>query len=209
MTLVQLSYVVAVDTYRHFSSAADSCFVTQPTLSMQIHKLEEELGILIFDRSKHPIEPTSIGEKIIVQARIIPTVAPYLIPRFLKSFSKKYPKVELLIDEIQTNVILDKIDKNLIDVGILATPLEKDQLIEIPLYYESLMGYVHESHPLSNKKQLDSDELEINDILLLDEGNCFREQALMMCQKKKKSIRKKSTRFESGNLETLRKLVNQ
>ena len=236
MTLVQLSYIVAVDTHRHFATAAEHCFVTQPTLSMQIHKLEDELGVEIFDRTKKPIKPTDIGKKIIEQARItikeseriqdiintemneisgefrvgiIPTIAPYLIPLFLKTFTEKYPKVELIIDEIQTSQILDRLGKDLVDVGILATPLEQDRYIELPLYYEPLLGYVPENHPLHNETELQTDKLSIDDLLLLDEGNCFREQAMMLCNKYRTNGSSKNTHFESGNLETLRKLANQ
>lgn len=236
MTLVQLSYIIAVDTHRHFATAAEHCFVTQPTLSMQIHKLEDELGVQIFDRNKQPIEPTDIGVKIIEQARVtlkeseriqdiinsetneisgefrvgvIPTIAPYLIPLFLKSFTEKYPNLELIIDEIQTSQIIDRLDKDLLDVGILATPLEKDHFIELPLYYEPLVAYIPENHRLHKSKSLKPDDLSLDDILLLDEGNCFREQAMMMCQKYQESGSKRNTHFESGNLETLRKLVNQ
>jgi LysR family hydrogen peroxide-inducible transcriptional activator len=236
MTLVQLSYIVSVDTYRHFANAAEHCFVTQPTLSMQIHKLEDELGVQVFDRTKQPIEPTDIGVKIIIQARtilkeseriqdiiknetneisgefrvgIIPTIAPYLIPLFLKKFTEKYPKLELIIDEIQTSQIMDRLDKDLLDIGILATPLERDHFKELPLYYEPLVGYVPENHRLYKNKTLKANDLSLDDILLLDEGNCFRDQAMMMCQKYRESGSKRNTHFESGNLETLRKLVNQ
>ena len=236
MTIVQLSYIVAVDTYRHFATAAEHCFVTQPTLSMQIHKLEEEFGVQVFDRTKQPIIPTDIGKKIIEQSRIviresgrvhdiissemneisgefrvgiIPTVAPYLIPLFLKRFREKYPKVELVIDEIQTNQIIDKLDKDLLDVGILATPLKVEKFTELPLYYEPLLAYIHDSHKLIESKELSSDDLSMDEMLLLDEGNCFRDQTLLLCNKFKENVKRQHIHFESGNLETLKKLVNQ
>ncbi len=146
MTLTQLSYVVAVDKYRHFATAAEKSFVTQPTLSMQIHKLEDELGITIFDRSKSPVIPTEIGEKIINQAKIIlqeskqisdianynenelhgtfkvgviPTVAPYLVPLFLRNFVKKYPQIELIFEELTTDILLDQMCNDRLDACII------------------------------------------------------------------------------------------
>jgi LysR family hydrogen peroxide-inducible transcriptional activator len=236
MTLVQLSYIIAVDTYRHFATAAEHCYVTQPTLSMQIHKLEEELGLSIFDRTKQPIVPTDIGEKIIAQARailkeservqdiidiekaefsgdfrigIIPTVAPYIVPRFLKNFTEKYPKINLTIDEIQTHQIVKKLDNDLLDIGMLATPLTENYFQIQPVFYEPLVGYIHEKHELYEKEKINGTDLNRDDMLLLDEGNCFREQTIMLCQhfKDKKNARKPM--FESGNLETLKKLVDQ
>jgi LysR family transcriptional regulator, hydrogen peroxide-inducible genes activator len=238
LTLTQLTYIVAVDTYRHFAKAAESCFVSQPTLSMQIQKLEDELNIIIFDRSKQPIVPTDIGKKIIAQARtiihesqrvhdiistetgdvsgelkigIIPTVAPFLLPIFLLNFIKKYPKVEVTISELQTNQIIDKLHKDIIDLGILATPLNEQGIIEKPLYYEEFIAYIPDNHRLKDKHELSIDDLSINDILLLDEGNCFREQSLQLCQKlkSKKNESEPLIHFESGNLETLKKLVDQ
>jgi LysR family hydrogen peroxide-inducible transcriptional activator len=161
MTLVQLEYIVALDTHRHFATAAEKCFVTQPTLSMQIQKLEEELGVKIFDRSKQPVVPTELGQSIIRQARIalqeskaireiidhqkeeisgelrlgiIPTLAPYLLPLFLNQFLDKYPDLKVSITEVTTELLIEKLKKQLIDVGILATPLQesgifRDQLI--------------------------------------------------------------------------------
>ncbi|MEJ2105202.1 MAG: LysR substrate-binding domain-containing protein, partial [Ignavibacteriaceae bacterium] len=208
MTLVQLYYIVAVDNFRHFAKAAEYCFVTQPTLSMQIHKLEEELGVLIFDRSKQPIIPTDIGSKIIRQARvilqeserlqgiiddetgaftgtlkigIIPTVAPYLLPLFLKSFVQKYPKIELVIDEITTDEIVNGIHKDLVDVGILALPINQADIIERSLYFEPFVAYVSKTNSLYLKDKISIDDLSRDDLLLLKEGHCLREQTLKIC----------------------------
>ncbi|MGE5499416.1 MAG: LysR family transcriptional regulator, partial [Syntrophothermus sp.] len=201
ISIVQLSYIVAVDNYRHFATAAQSCYVTQPTLSMQIQKLEDELGILIFDRSKVPVTPTDIGKAVIEQARkilqetsriqdiinihskeisgifrvgVIPSVAPYLLPKFLESFLKKYPAVQLVIDEIQTHQILEKLRKEEIDLGLMATPLYQTDLIEKPLFYEPFVAYVGNGHRLFNKKKIKVDDLSSSDLLLLKEGHCFR-----------------------------------
>lgn len=236
VSLIQLTYIVAVDNYRHFATAAEKCFVTQPTLSMQIQKLEDELGVLIFDRSKQPVIPTDIGKDIIDQARIvlqeasriedlikikkneisgdfrvgiIPTIAPYLLPLFIESFLLKYPKVNLIIDEIQTPVILDKLHKEQIDVGIMATPLYQKDLIEKPLYYEPFIAYVPGEHRLFDKDKITPEDLNINDMLLLQEGHCFRGHALQLCKENADPMTSRNIKFEGGNLETLKKLVEK
>lgn len=236
MTLTQLTYITAVDTHRHFAKAAEQCFVSQPTLSMQIQKLEDELNVAIFDRSKQPIVPTKIGKKIIAQARtilsessriddilaehsnkiagefrigIIPTVAPYLVPLFLKGFMARYPDVELVIDEIQTDVIIDYLNKDLIDIGILATPLSAQGIVENPVYYEPFLAYVPENHAMLKKTEVIADDLLPQELMLLDEGNCFREQTIQLCSKFGEFSKKhKKMHFEGGNLETLKKLVD-
>lgn len=237
MTLTQLSYIVAVDRYRHFATAAEKSYVTQPTLSMQIHKLEDELGITIFDRSKSPVVPTEIGEKIIEQARemlkqekhiedlasldddelhgtfrigIIPTIAPYLLPLFLRKFRDNYPNVQLIIEEVKTDKILDLIDQDYLDMGVIATPAERGHIFEEDLYFEPFMGYVSESHPLAQKDKLSVDDLEGVDIWLLNEGHCFRDQTVQLCKKfRKNQLENQHIEFESGNLETLKQLVEQ
>lgn len=240
VSLIQLSYIVAVDNYRHFATAAKHCFVTQPTLSMQIQKLEEELGILIFDRSKQPVAPTDIGRSVIDQARrtlqeaariqdiielqstevsgtlrlgVIPTIAPYLLPLFLDSFLKNYPKVDMIIDEIQTDQILERLRKEEIDLGLMATPLYQNDLIEKPLFYEPFVGYVSKDHRLFPKKKITPEDLSARDMLLLKEGHCFRGHALQLCKDEKsrsnKDISPNLLRFEGGNLDTLKKLVEK
>jgi len=235
MTLTQLKYIVAVDKHRHFATAAEKSFVTQPTLSMQIHKLEDELGVVLFDRSKSPVVPTEIGEKVLEQARIIlqdarritdivqfqetslsgtfrvgviPTVAPYLVPRFLHSFLTDYPKVELIFEEALTNDVLDGLENDELDAGIIATPVKAAHIYTEDLYVEPFSGYVSKSHPLINKKKLSVDDLDQANIWLLNEGHCFRDQTVKIC---KESTRKKNSaiEFRSGNLETLKKLVEQ
>lgn len=238
MTLAQLYYIVAVDNFRNFSTAASHCFVTQPTLSMQIQKLEEELGISLFNRSKSPVVPTDIGAKIIRQARIIlqeserlqdvvdnetgnfsgllkigiiPTVAPYIIPLFLQPFVKKYPYIELIIDEITTGEIVKAINKDIINVGILALPLNALNMVEKSLFYEPFMAYLPKGHLLSEKEYLTTDDISPDELLLLKEGHCFREQALKICASAGRKLNKSGSKilFESGNLDTLKKLVEQ
>lgn len=238
MTLIQLRYIVAVDTYRHFATAADHCFVTQPTLSMQISKLERELGILIFDRGKHPIEPTEIGEKILKQAKIvlteaarieemvkmskgqisgefrlgiIPTVSPSLLPRFLKKIITDYPDIHLKIEELQTDQILEMLNKDQLDAGILATPLERSGIIEKPIYYEPFMAYIPPGHRLEDEAFVLHSELKLRDILLLKSGHCFRDNIINLCQSAfpESGNSNQLLEFESGNFETLIRLANQ
>jgi len=237
MTITQLKYVLAVDTYRHFAEAAESCFVTQPTLSMQINKLEKELDVLIFDRSKHPVEPTDIGKQIIIQARvtiqeaqrieelvkgskgliagefrlgIIPTVSTNLLPRFLKVILEKYPDIELSIQELQTEQILEKLAKGQIDAGILATPLDRQDIIEKPLYYEPFMAYVPNGHRLDHEDFVLHSELKLNDMLLLKNGHCFRDSVINLCSAAftEGNTQHNSLEFQSGNFETLIRLAN-
>lgn len=235
MTITQLQYLIAVDNHRHFARAAEACFVTQPTLSMQIQKLEDELGVLLFDRSKHPVRPTSIGERIVNQARtvvheserihqilqegknqlegpfklgVIPTVASSLIPRFIASFHKKFPKIQLQIQELQTETILEKLRMDELDAGIMATPLDEKGIIEKPLYYEPFMAFIPEKHRLGKESFVTNSELNVDDILLLNEGHCFRNSVLNICNQTKNE-EGKAIKLESGNFETLVKLSKQ
>lgn len=235
MTLTQLSYIVAVDVHRHFAMAAEHTHVTQPTLSMQIQKLEDELGVIIFDRSRQPVVPTEIGVKVIAQARIvlreaermrdilneagdrisgefrvgiIPTIAPYLLPLFVRSFAERYPQVSLIIEELQTQPILHRLRNDTLDAGILATPLHTQGIVEEVLYYEPFVAYISRSHPLFTKKELEVRDLSGRNIWLLSEGHCFREQALRICGERQET-ELPHVRFESGNLETLKRLVEQ
>jgi LysR family hydrogen peroxide-inducible transcriptional activator len=235
MTLTQLEYVLAVNKYRHFGKAAKACFVTQPTLSMQVQKLEDELGIIIFDRSKSPILPTSEGELIIEQAKIvvreqkrifdlvqrardelagdfrlavIPTLSTYILPLFLKSFVEKYPKVNLIIEESKTDEIVALLAADEIDAGLLVTPLHDASLIERLLYYEPFYLFVAPDHPLAKKKKIAEDDLDLAEIWLLNKGNCFRDQVLNICSESRKEVEiGGKIRFESGNLETLKNMV--
>jgi LysR family transcriptional regulator, hydrogen peroxide-inducible genes activator len=236
MTITQLEYIIAVDTHRHFARAADHCFVTQPTLSMQIHKLEEELGVTIFDRSRKPLQPTDIGSQIVQQARVIvnegkrveeiiqshkgeiagdfklaviPTVASSLLPRFLKCFLKDYPKVNLQIEELQTKVILERLKNGMLDAGIMATPLKQDSIIEKNLYYEPFMTFIPKGHRLYNEKFIDNTDIRANDILLLHEGHCFRNSVLNICKSLFDKNNPKSIQLESGSFETLIRLSKQ
>jgi LysR family hydrogen peroxide-inducible transcriptional activator len=235
MTITQLKYVLSVAEYKNFTVAAEHSFVTQPTLSMQIQKLEDQLQVKIFNRAKKPIELTDVGEKIVEQAKvivdesnrifdivhqqkgyiggqfklgIIPTIMPTLLPMFLNNFTKKYPKVKLIIEELTTEDILRKLTDGHIDAGIAATPLENEGIIERPLYYEPFVGLVPQNHRLFNKKQITSDELELDDILLLEDGHCFKNSVINLCRTHKVDS-KKGFQLESGSFNTLIKLSKE
>ncbi len=235
MTITQLKYVLSVAEYQNFTVAAEHSFVTQPTLSMQIQKLEDQLDVLIFNRSKKPIELTDVGKKVVEQAKIIvnesnrikdivhqhkgfiggefrigiiPTVMPTLLPMFLNNFTKKYPKVKLIIEELTTEEIVRKLMDNHIDAGLAATPLENEAIKEMPLYYEPFVGLIPEGHRLFNQKEIKSDELEMEDILLLEDGHCFKDSVINLCRTHK-TDNKKGFQLESGSFDTLIKLSKE
>ena len=234
MTLVQLEYVVAVDTYRSFVIAAEKCFVTQPTLSMQVQKLEELLSVKIFDRSKQPVSPTEIGAQIIAQARIIlqesgkvkelinsqqqdvlgelrigviPTVAPYLLPQVISAMLEKYPELKLLIWEYTTEDIIHHLKTGVLDCGILATPLTDANIIETPLYYENFVSYISKNSKLYKKKAVDAQDLNEENIWLLNEGHCMRNQVLNICRSTKNN-RLQGLEYNTGSVETLVRMVD-
>ena len=235
MTITQLKYVLAVAEHRNFTVAADKCFVTQPTLSMQIQKIEEELAIQIFDRSKKPIQVTDIGQKIINQAKnivneadriqdiveqqkgfiggefrlgIIPTVMPTLLPMFLSNFVHKYPKVKLIIEELNTDEIIIRLNNGKLDAAIAATPLFEDKIKEIVLYFEPFVAYIPENHQNYSKSELEATDLNVDEILLLQDGHCFRDSILNICKINAASD-KNSFKIESGSFETLIKLADE
>jgi LysR family hydrogen peroxide-inducible transcriptional activator len=234
MTLTQLEYIVALDSYRHFVLASEKCFVTQPTLSMQIQKLEEELGVKIFDRTKQPVIPTEIGTSIIAQARIvlrdagvirqliaeqkdimtgeirigiIPTIAPYLLPPLFKNIREKYPQVKLVAREIITEEIVLELKNNRLDCGIVVTPLKDSSIKEDILFYEELFVYVSKTNALYDKKYVLPTEIDPDQLWLLEEGHCFRSQILNLCELQKFSGL--HFKYETGNIETLKRMVDK
>lgn len=237
MTITQLEYVVAVATYKSFVAAAEKCFVTQPTLSMQIQKLEEELGIKLFDRNKHPIAITAMGEAIVEQARIvlsecekiyeliqnqqnnvsgsfklavIPTVAPYILPSLLEHYAEVYPEVKLLVKEMETDQIITALRNNEIDAALLSTPLEENDIKEYPLFYEPLVAYFSDDEPALKKRLIAPDDIALNKIWLLNEGHCMRNQILDLCSDQVQKLQAdRLYRYESSNVETLRKMVDK
>lgn len=235
MTITQLQYVLAVAAHQNFTLAAEKSFVTQPTLSMQVQKLEDELDILIFDRSKKPIAITEVGKKIVAQAKnivneanrikdivdqekgfiggefvlgIIPTVMPTLLPMFLDTFIKKYPKVNLIIKEQNTDDLIRNIQDGRIDAAIAVTPLEIEFIKERPLYYEPFVGYIPKNHRLGAATKINVSDLDINDVLLLQDGHCFRDGVLNLCNASKTGNVEKF-QIQSGSFETLVNLVNE
>ncbi len=234
MTITQLKYVLAVAEYKNFTLAAEKCFVTQPTLSMQIQKLEDELDILMFDRSKKPIQLTEIGAKIVNQAKnivneagrikdiveqqkgyiggefkvgIIPTIMPTLLPMFLNTFITKYPKVNLIIEENTTEEIITKLKNGHLDCAIAATPLDEENIKEIVLYYEPFVAYIPNAESL-DKNEVEVSDLDLDNILLLQDGHCFRNSILNLC-KNNSLINQNHFQIESGSFETLIKLADE
>lgn len=232
MTLTQLEYVLAVYKHKHFGKAAESCFVTQPTLSMQLQKLEDELQVTIFDRSKSPISPTDEGLLVIEQAQkiikeekrlysileetkeelrgdfklaVIPTLAPYIIPLFIQNFISKYPNVNIQIIEGKTEDIIEWIKKDEVDAALLVTPIHEKSIQERVIYYEPFYLFVSNKHPYSKKDSIKEEELDINEIWLLNKGNCFRDQVLNICSQNREITN--PINFESGNFETLKNMV--
>lgn len=235
MTLQQLEYVIAVDNYRHFAKAAQACFVTQPTLSMMLQKLEDELDVLIFDRSKQPVVPTETGRAVIEQARkivketaelreivqnqreilrgelrlgIIPTLAPYLLPLFLKSFSEKYPDVRLIISELTTENIIQKLKKDTLDMGIMATPTVDNDLFESPLFQEQFVVYAAKNEEILEKRYLLARDIDVNRLVLLEEGHCMRTQVVNLCELRQTTNQIANVFYESGSIETLKNLID-
>ena len=236
MNLQQLEYVVAVDTYRHFGKAAEKCFVTQPTLSSMIQKLEDELGVRIFQRTEKPVLPTEIGKQIISQARVIlqeirriqdivhahigeikgelkigvlPTLAPYLLPLFLKDFVRIYKQVRITVTELLTEEILEGLKKGKIDAGLLVTPLH-DKSIQInPLFYEEFVAYVSIHEEAYKRKHLDPKKIDASKLWLLEEGHCYRSQIMNLCHLRKASEQDKHFYYEAGSIETLKKMVER
>jgi LysR family hydrogen peroxide-inducible transcriptional activator len=234
MNIQQLEYIIAVDTYRHFSTAAEKCFITQPTLSMMIHKLEEELDVKIFDRSKQPVTPTDIGVEIIEQAKkvimetkrmgelvqewkgeikgelrlgVIPTIAPYLLPLFLGELTRSYPNLRIKISELTTASIIAKLEKQQLDAGILATPLSNAAIKTIPLFYERFFIYTSPLYPASPSKLFKMSEINTDKLWLLEEGHCLRSQVLNLCDLKKPDNQSFNIDYEAGSIETLKRMV--
>ncbi len=233
MTLQQLTYVLALDTYRHYVNAAEKCFVTQPTLTIQIKKLEDEIGFTIFDKSRSPFIPTSLGELFIAKTKrvlsevdelknmiiseqgslagkyiigVIPTISPYLIPLISGDFSSKFPEIQLEIVEMQTQDIINGLQRKELDIGLLVSPLDEPFIREIKLYNEPFVFYGQKSENLKNKTLISSKEIDkMEDLWLLSSGHCFRNQVLNICSTNKSN---KNIQFQSGSIEALKKMVD-
>lgn len=231
MTLQQLEYILALDKTRHFVRAAESCGVTQPTLSAMIQKLEEELDCKIFDRSSHPIMPTEVGALILQQAQvillhvnrlkedvltqkgtisgglslsIIPTVAPYVLPGIISSFRANYPDIMLKISEMHTVTVIEKLHNSEIDMAILSTPLNDPKLLEVPLYYEKFIAYISPDEPMYLLDEISTSEMSPDRLWVLEEGHCLRNQVFNFCESKTHT-----TVYEAGSIDTLVKIVDK
>ncbi len=237
MTITQLEYVVAVATYKSFVAAAEKCFVTQPTLSMQIQKLEDELGVKIFDRNKHPIAITDMGSIIVEQGRsvlaecervheliqgqqktlsgvfkfaAIPTVAPNILPGLLENYSRSFPNVKLQVKEMETNQIITALRNNEIDAALLSTPLEENGIKEYPLFYEPFVGYFADGEAALSKRTIEPADIALDRIWLLNEGHCMRNQIINLCSEQIQKLQAaRPYRYESSNVETLRRMVEK
>lgn len=236
MNIQQLEYIVAVDNHRHFVQASEHCNVTQPTLSMMIRKLEDELSVKIFDRTKQPIVPTAIGRLIIDQAKtilfearqmteiakhfngdlsgelrigIIPTIAPYLLPHLVQPFIENYPNIRLHVSEMITERIITELKLGNLDVGIVASLSGDNGLQEIPLYKELFYAYVSENTDLYSKQYILPGDIEPNELWLLEEGHCFRTQIQRLCELSRSSQFGNSFHYRSGSIETLIRMVEK
>jgi LysR family transcriptional regulator, hydrogen peroxide-inducible genes activator len=234
MTIQQLEYIIAVDKHRHFGHAAEACFVTQPTLSAQVSKLEKELEVIIFDRSKMPVIPTEVGAQLIAQAKkvvseskgiyemiaalkgdisgviklgIIPTLAPYLLPLFVRGFIEKYPNVQLEVEEMVTEEVIKRLRNDELDLGIVVTPLAEQGILEKPMFYEKFYAFLSKNHPLLTKEKVGIEELMADELWVLQQGHCFRDQVLNICDQTK--FQRMNFHYESGSLEGLKNMVNR
>jgi LysR family transcriptional regulator, hydrogen peroxide-inducible genes activator len=234
MTIQQLEYIIAVDKYRHFGQAAEACFVTQPTLSAQVSKLERELEVILFDRSKMPVIPTETGDMLIAQAKrvvmeskaifemvsklkgdvggalklgIIPTLAPYLLPLFIKGFIEKYPNIRLRVQEMVTEDIIKRLKNDELDLGIVVTPIDESGIEEKPIFYEKFFAYLSKNHLLLKKERVTISDILGEDLWVLQQGHCFRDQVLSLCDQSK--FNRLNFHYESGSLEGLKNLVNR
>lgn len=236
MTLTQLSYIVAVETHGHFGRAAEACGVTQPALSMQVRKLERELGVVLFDRTRSPVIPTDLGRLIVEQARVvlretaripelkeeaggkvagelrvgvIPTLGPYLLPRFVQRLAQEHPGLQLVLEEMLTATIVERLRSEKLDIGLIASD-EGPDLLYRPLFEEPFVAYVSREHPLASRRRLSPHELSRDDFWVLSEAHCMRSQVLELCGGSSAPDHcARGVRMESGNLETLRRLVER
>lgn len=235
MNLQQLEYIVAIDTHRHFAKAAEACFVTQPTLSSMVKKLEAELGVVLFDRTKSPVVPTVIGTALIEQARavlketavlkrlaegtrelergelrigIIPTLAPYLLPLFLGRLLKEHPQLKVSIEELTTQNIIDRLTRERLDVGVMATPVNVPGLREDVLFQERFFVYASEQERLSHKRYVLPTDIDPERLWLLEEGHCLRSQVMNLCELRRQGGAHGHLEYVSGSIDALLRMVD-
>ena len=232
MTLQQMEYIVAVDKYRHFAQAAESCGISQSTLSSLVQKLEIELDVTIFDRNSHPVKPTAVGEEIISRAKLLlfnaaqvkelvatrkgesvgkvslgitSTVAPYLLPKMLKYLSANHPDIELHIEEARVSTLVSQLERGELDIALLATPLNNGDLLEIPVYQERLMAYVSPDEPIYNDPDLQTGRLPVESVWVLREGYCPNRGVFPFFNYRAG----RQAVYEAGSVETLIKIVDE
>lgn len=232
MTIQQLEYILAINKFRHFAKAAEYCRVTQPTLSMMVQKLEDELGVKLFDRSSLPVRPTSIGVKVLEQAQyvlyqaslikdivteekksvrdpfrlaVLPTIAPYLLPLILQHLAEEHNDLDIRIQEMQTTPTLSALLKGEIDAAIIANQPTESELQGHFLYYEEFFGYVSRNEPIFEKDKIRTTDINDERLWLLDEGHCFRDQLIRFCQLEK--VRVNQAAYCFGCLETFMHMV--
>ena len=233
MTIIQLEYLLAVANCGSFSKASEICFVTQPSLSMQIKNLEDELGEILLDRSKKPVVPTQVGALVIEKAKeallaynnvkecvaelkgsvagklrlgVIPTIAPYLLPRFVHTFGERYPGVELEIREMITPEIIRAMDSDELDAALLAGGTCPDRITEQELFDDRFYAYVSPENPLSARTNLRIEDIYGKDLILLSEGHCLRDQIIELCGTNR--LGELPYTFQSGSLETIMRIVD-
>lgn len=233
MNIRDLEYLVAVDEERHFHRAAERCFVSQPTLSGQLKKLEQELGVLLVERTNRQVSITEAGEVVLIHARavlsevkeikgvanyfqdamvgdirvgIIPTIAPYLLPIIMSKLNKEFPKLKIWLYEYQTDILLDKLKKSELDCLILALPIQSHEFKEVDLFREPFQLAVQKSHILTKKKQINMGDITQHELLLLEEGHCLREHILDVCLL---AGVKEQGQYHATSLETLRHMVGE
>lgn len=235
MTLQQLKYILALDKHRHFVKAAESCHVAQPTLTLQVKKLEEEVGMVLFDRSTQPLKPTPFGESFIQKASrvlgemeelktlvkqdrnqmvgefrvgVIPTLAPSLLPLFISDFMESHPTTRLIIEELQSHRIMEQLENKQLDMGLMATPLHESNLREIPLFYEPFLIFTDQKNPLLKEYTVNSSQLKPEGLWILKQGHCFRNQTLNICEFDV-SEQHRNLVMEGGTIETLKEMVRK
>ena len=233
MTIIQLQYLIEVANCGSFSGASERCFVTQPSLSMQIKALEDELGVVLLDRSKKPVIPTDAGNVVIAQAQetlraynyiresvaelkgetsgklrlgVIPTIAPYLLHKFIPDFVKEFPRVELEIREMITADIIEALKHDNIDAAIVASGTCGDGIVEHDLFSDRFYAYVSPENPLFERTNIRIEDIDLKDLILLSRGNCMRDQIIELCQARRSVPA--HYYFESGSLDTLMRIVD-
>lgn len=233
MTIIQLQYLIEVANCGSFSGASERCFVTQPSLSMQIKALEDELGVVLLDRSKKPVIPTDAGNVVIAQAQetlraynyiresvaelkgetsgklrlgVIPTIAPYLLHKFIPDFVKEFPRVELEIREMITADIIEALKHDNIDAAIVASGTCGDGIVEHDLFSDRFYAYVSPENPLFERTNIRIEDIDLKDLILLSRGNCMRDQIIELCQARRSVP--SHYYFESGSLDTLMRIVD-